>query len=165
MLYSDNLHYDRHTYTTHVCVCTCSYIWHICLWPRLMLMALRRPRPRPRPKTQPVLHCSVWGAAYPHAAAACQRHVDARRIKLDFYCHRYYIDWRRRRLALSSSLTPSLSLSLCLRADFLDLGPRLEYARYDEICANLCACVRDAFSPTTALAPASVQGLHMWKHM
>lgn len=40
----------------------------------------------------PLLHCSVWGAAYPHAAAACQRHVDARRIKLDFYCHRYYID-------------------------------------------------------------------------
>lgn len=99
MLYSDNLHYDRHTYTTHVTVCVsvcpCSYIWHICLWPRLMLMALPRPSPRPKPQLVLwlcLLHCSVWGAAYPHAAAACQRHVDARRIKLDFYCHRYYID-------------------------------------------------------------------------
>lgn len=26
MLYSDNLHYDRHTYTTHVTVCVCALV-------------------------------------------------------------------------------------------------------------------------------------------
>lgn len=26
MLYSDNLHYDRHTYTTHVTVCLCALV-------------------------------------------------------------------------------------------------------------------------------------------
>lgn len=56
---------------------------------------------------------------------------DARRIKLDFYCHRYYID----ELATDQSIVSPGRLLICV-----DLGPRLKYTadRRAQIYAHAC---------------------------